>query len=130
MVASGGLDFDGDPAHAALEHEVDLRASGSAPVKGMRARMPELFALHDVFDDERLPARAADGVRLQVLLPGIAQVELGGLREPLADVAKIRTQRPEQKSLLEHPEIALHGVIGQAERRAKLRGVQDAALPV
>ena len=60
----------------------------------------------------------------------VAQVNLRGFDEPLADIAEKRGQTADEKRLLQNVEMPCDGMMRHAERRAKRGGVEHPALGV
>ena len=64
-ISAAGFEFDGHAFRTAVEDQVRFDPSGRAPEEELRVRILQPFAANDVFNDERLPARAVNRVVFQ-----------------------------------------------------------------
>ena len=119
------------------QEEIDL-GTGAGAIEG---RLPVARCAGDErLDDQSLPGHARDGMSEEAIEVGdaeermdetaVADVDLGRLHQPLADVDVPRLQPTHEKQVDEEIEVARHRLAGHAERAGDLGGVEHPTLLV
>jgi hypothetical protein len=106
VIAARSLHLQRDALATPFDKQIDLGSRRRAPEEGLRLGVNKFLPSKHVLDHKRLPARAADRMGMKLIVrrdvqqmvqqPGITQIDLRRLDQPLADVTEIGPKRPNQ----------------------------------
>jgi hypothetical protein len=129
----GELDLVDAPSHAALQHQIQLGAVAGAQDVGAPAGMGG----NQLLDHEALPALTRLGMGQQVVVgldsqqavqqTAVAQGQLGGAHQALAEVGLQGEKPPQHERLLQHRQPLLEPAAAQIEQTRQSAGIEGSA---